>query len=772
MSKHIFALSSQTARRAVAVWIPLIGVSAAGFALAQTVPQPQEKAQLETVVVTAQKRLEAEQAVPISMTALGEKKLERLGVESVSDLARLVPGLNVVSAGPGQNVLIIRGVSSTAGTAGTVGYYLDDTPISASSNASLLSSRGLIDPAVFDISRVEVLRGPQGSLYGSSSMGGTIKYVTNQPDLKDFDAKTTFSLSSTDGGGVNKAAKAMINVPLATDVAAARLSVFYRDQDGYIDRYPIDKNNALAVQASAAPLRRVNTEETSGGRLQLRVELPDQWSISPSIFFQKTKLGAPFQIDVPPGSLDKLIQTRLVAEPSEQRSTLGNLSIHKGFENFELISSSSYYHRTVDITEDSSKVLNYFFGPATSSPLQTYVYPAAMVGSYENKEFTQEFRFVSNFSGPFQLIGGAFYHDVKAPLASSIPIPAGYTQAFGSIGFAQFYSGARQATLKEKAVFAEASYQITPSLTGRFGLRAFDVDQTFAQQGDGLLNGGPSAVVGTSSDKGVNPKFNISWQLDADHMLYATASKGYRPGGPNNPAPQSVCGAEVAKLGLDASSLTAYKSDDLWNYEVGSKNNWLDRTLQVNASLYYIDWRQVQQQIVLNCGFNITANFGKATSKGAELEISYRPIRALTLSAGAGYTDATLGNDVPGTSAKSGDTLLNVPRWNGSASAEYTMAVWGGRPAFARIDSSFTGRANSLYDRSSPYYKRAAYAITNLKFGIEADSHWRSTIFVDNVFNKIGQTDLPTAISADLPNTRRYAITRPRTIGVTASYAY
>lgn len=769
MNKHAFALPPLTPRRAVAAWIPLLGASVAGFALAQTVPQPENSTtQLETVVVTAQKRQETAQTVPISMTAISETKLEKLGVETVSDLARQVPGLNVVSAGPGQNVLIIRGVSSTAGTAGTVGYYLDDTPISASSNASLLSSRGLIDPAVFDITRVEVLRGPQGSLYGSSSMGGTVKYVTNQPDTKDFDARASLTLSNTSGGGLNTAAKGMINVPLLGDTAAMRLSVFSRNQDGYIDRYPIAKNNINGVAAGSTPERDVNTERTHGARLQLRVELPDRWSITPSVFYQKTTLGAPFQIDVPPGSLDNLIQTRLVAEPSVQQSTLSNLSIHKGFDNFELVSSSSYYHRTVEMTEDASKVLDFFFDPG----LQSYVYPAAMVGSYRNKEFTQEFRFASNFTGPFQLIAGAFYHDVRAPLNSGIAIPAGYEKAFGPIGFSEFYGGARQATLKEKALFAEASYQFTPNLTARLGLRAFQVDQTFAQQGDGLLNGGPSSVVGTSSDKGVNPKLNLSWQLNEDHMVYATAAKGYRPGGPNNPAPASVCGTEVAKLGLDAESLTKYKPDTLWNYEVGSKNSWLNRSLQVNASLYYIDWTKVQQQIVLNCGFNITANFGKAVSKGAELEVIYRPLSALTLSAGAGYTHATLGNDVPGTPAKEGDTLLNVPRWTGSASAEYAMRVWSDLPAFARLDYTFSGKANSLYDRASPFYQRAAYSITNLKFGVDASDHWRTTFFVDNVFNKIGQTDLPTAISADLPTTRRYAITRPRTIGMTLSYGY
>jgi outer membrane receptor protein involved in Fe transport len=733
-------------------------------ALAQTAPSSDNTDTPQQVTVTAQKRSELLQSVPMSVTALDAQDLEHMGVERLTDLAREVPGLTVISAGPGQNILIIRGISSTAGTAGTVGYYLDDTPISASSNASLLSARGLIDPSLFDITRVEVLRGPQGTLYGSSSMGGTIKYVTTQPDLNKFSAKVDGGLSFTEGGGLNRLADTALNIPLSDNVAALRISAFYRYEDGFIDRYPIDPNNYLAALPGGARQEDVNTEKTMGARLQLKLRLPDGWLVNSSFYHQDTSLGAPFQIDEPPGSLDNLIQTRLVSEPSYQNTTLSNISVHKSFEGAEFVSSTSYYNRIVDIDEDASKVLYYFFSPTPES----YVYPGVMHGEYINREFTEEMRLVSNSDGPFQWIGGLFYHHVNAPLASSIPVPAGYNTAFGT-DYDSFYSGARQASVKETAIFGEASYKFAQNWSATVGLRGFRVTQGFAQQGDGVLNGGPSAVSSSSSDSGLNPKFNLSWQATPDVLFYATASKGYRPGGPNNPAPAAVCGSEVATLGLSQSALVEFGADSLWNYEAGAKTSWLGGRLTANGALYTIDWSKVQQEIVLQCGFNITANFGSATSRGGELELAYRPTPQWNLRATGGFTRATLDNDVPGTDAKNGDTLLNVPRWTASAGAEYTAPVSAGYNSYTRFDYGYIGSENALYDRTSPFYRIAGYAQANLRIGLQqarGGPGWSGAFYVDNVFNKIGETDLPTAISADLPTTRRVAVTTPRTTGV------
>ncbi len=752
--------------------VALIAVTTAGGAWAQSkdAGAADTGATVGELVVTAQKRSENIQTVPISMTALGEKTLQRLEIQSLQDISRQVPSLVVITAGPGENELIIRGISSTAGTTSTVGYYLDDTPLQPSSNAALLSQRGAIDPSLVDIERVEVLRGPQGTLYGSSSMGGTVKYVSFQPNLTKTEFKFGGEASGTDGGGPNATLNATANIPLIQDKLALRATVYDQYEGGWINRYPIDPNNYLGIAPGSKPKDDVNTDSNVGFRAQLRFQPDSTLSITPSIFYQYMRLGAPFQIDVPPGSLNNLIQARDVSEVQDQRSTVYNLAVHKTFNLFDLTSSTSYFEREVKLHEDSSKVIDYYFA---SPGGQNYVYPSYMIGEYQNKEFTQELRATSNLPGPFQIIAGGYFHRTFAPLFSSIPDPVGYDKAFGSpFGGEEFYAGVRKATLQETAVFSEASLQLGHGFTARAGVRWFDVDQRFFQSGDGIFNGGFSAVTNSSTDTGVNPKFSLEWQADATHMIYATASRGYRPGGPNNPAPAAVCGADVAALGLSSSQLVKYNPDTLWNYEVGAKTSWFDRKLTVNGDVYYIDWNQVQQQLTLNCGFNITANFGGAISKGAELEATFHPIRPLRLSGGLGYTDATLTAGIPGSGASAGDALQDVPHWNGSGTAEYTVELNDSLSGFALINGNFISDSHALYDKTSPYYLKKGFGLVNLKVGVDHGSQWEAAVFVNNLLNKIGETDLPTAISADLPTTRRFAINQPLTAGVSLHYKY
>ena len=720
------------------------------------------------IVVTAQKRSESVQKVPLSISVFTAQELEKRGVQSVYDLSRIAPSLAVVSSGPGENNLIIRGISSTAGSAATVGYYLDDTPIAASSNAALLSTRGVIDPSMLDVARIEVLRGPQGTLYGSSSMGGTVRYITNQPNLEKFEGKVATDLSGTEHGGFNWGVNGVINAPIVKDVLALRVAAYARRDDGYIDRYPIDPNNYLAADTSAPRQNNVNTYETRGLRAALLFKPNDTLTIEPSILYQYTKLGSPFTFDDVPGSLADPIQARDINETNTQKSWIANLTIKQQLGPVEITSSSSYFHRDVELVDDSSKVVAYFFSTPT-------VEPVAMYGAYHNKEFTQEVRAATSFKGPFQVIVGGFFHDVTAPLASVIPFPAGYTYTntapFNS--FSEIYGGTRNARLKEYAAFGEASLQLTSTLSARAGLRVFRVDQSFTQTGDGLFNGGYSSVSSTSSDHGATPKFSVQWQATPTKMIYATASEGYRPGGPNNPAPANVCGTEVNSLGLSQSQLNAYGPDHLWNYEAGAKTSWFDRHLTVNGSVFYIDWSRVQQQIVLQCGFNITANFGKAVSKGGELEVELHPVHAVTLSSGFGYTNATLSNDVPGTAAKDGDQLLDTPKWTVNAGAEYRDHINPSFDGFARVDFSYLGPANFLYDTTSPFYRRAGFSIFNMRFGLNpAHGPWEAALYVNNLFDKAGETDLPTAISADLPTTRRVALNQPRTVGVTLGYHF
>lgn len=744
------------------------GLALVGPALAEDRPSaPASTGQVEEVTVTAEKRSVGVQKVPISITALSEQKLERTGVESVADIGRLVPSLSVVSSGPGENQIIIRGISSTAGTAATVGYYIDETPVSASSSVGQGSTRGVIDPGFADIARVEVLRGPQGTLYGSSSMGGTVRYLTNQPDLTSTYEDIGSSVSGTQGGGFNYSNNALVNAPLVPDVLALRTVVFQRHEDGYIDRYETDPKNYLAVETNGPVKKDVNTEDTYGGRMSLLYQPDGSTTITPSIYYEQTKLGAPYTIDVPPGSTNNLIQSRLVDEPETQRAFLANVTAKKSLDYVDLLSSTSYYDRALNITDDASKVIDFFF-----SSVQSSVYPIAMRGNYFNKEFTQEFRAASTWEGPLQGVAGLYYHYVRAPLESSIPVPAGYNEAFGSpFGNETLFAAFRDAVSRERAVFTELNYEILDGLKFTAGVRGFNVTQKFSQGGSGVLNGGDTLVSGTSSDTGVDPKFGLSYQATPDILTYATASKGFRQGGPNNPAPAAACGAQIAAIGLSSSSLTKYQSDSLWNYEVGAKTAWFDKSVTVNGSLYYIDWDKVQQQIDLNCGFDITANFGKAVSRGGELEVSYVPLDGLTLSSGAGYSNAVLLNSIPGTSAEKGDRLLDSPHWTLNVAAEYDRPLPFGPAAFVRLDQTYTSSANNLYDRTSAYYQRPGFAVTNFRAGMQ-DGRWQVSFFIDNLFNRIAETSLPEAISADLSDQRRETTTRPRTIGLSGKLTF
>ena len=737
---------------------------------AQTTPQAADPADgpPADIVVTAQKRAESIQEVPFSISAFSQADLAKRGVESLYDVSRIAPSLAVLSSGPGENNLIIRGISSIAGSAATVGYYLDDTPIAASSNAALLSTRGVIDPSLLDIARIEVLRGPQGTLYGSSSMGGTVRFISNQPDAERVEGRVHTELSGTHHGGFNYDFDGVLNVPIVSDRVALRVAGYYKFEDGYIDRYAIDPANYLGIDPASRRQQGVNTYRTYGTRASLLVKVTDRLTITPSILYQYTRLGSPFTFDAVPGSLSNPIQNRDVAEPNVQKSVIGNIVVREDTGPVELLSSTSYYDRDVRITEDASKVISFFFG----TPAVT---PVGITGDYRNHELTEEVRATTKLSGPFQAIIGGFYHDVRAPLASAIPFPANFpylaAQPFAS--FNSIYRGTRRATLKEYAGFGELSYRIIPRVTVRGGVRVFQVNQTFDQTGDGVFNGGFSEVYGTSRDHGVTPKGSIEWQVTPDKLLYATASRGYRPGGPNNPAPASLCGAELAGLGLAQSQLTRYGADSLWNYEVGAKTSWLGRRLTVNGSAFYIDWSRVQQQIVLQCGFNLTANFGGATSRGGELEVNFQPTRKLTFGAGAGYTDAYLRNAVPGTPAQRGDPLQGVPRWTVSGSGEYRDRLTDALKGFGRVDLSYVGPATFLYDRTSPFARRAGFTIVNARLGLEPDRMpWEASLFVKNVFDVRGETDLPVAIAADLPTTRREGLNEPRTIGISAGYRF
>jgi outer membrane receptor protein involved in Fe transport len=617
-----------------------------------------------------------------------------------------------------------------------------------------------MDPALFDLQRVEVLRGPQGTLYGASSMGGTVKYVTGQPDLTTSSGYVKSSVSDTDGAGPNYEVSGLYNDPLIPDMLGFRAIAFYRYQDGYINRYPIDPNNDLAA-LSGPESKDVNTERTYGMRLVFDIKPGNDFSIKPSFWYQRTELGAPFTIDDPPGSFDDLIQTRDVPEPITDQLELFSVTADESVQGVHLTSSTSYRNRQFNALEDDSKSVYYVFSPAP----QSYVYPAGFYNHFANHDFTEEIR-ASAGVGRVHGLMGLFYLHQDNMSASNLPIPPGYNEAFGTpFGDETLYYGSDSNQVVQKAVFGELNIDLTQRLQATFGARVFDVTQSDHAVYTGVINGGPTNENAPSKDSGTNPKLELTYHLTPDILTYATAAKGFRQGGPLTNLPAAVCAADLKAIGLDTTP-TSFKADTLWNYELGAKTAWLNNRLTVNAAIYYIDWTNLQQLIALpTCGFDFTGNFGSATSKGSELEIHYEPISALQLTLGTAYNEAVLRSTVAGAQGQAGDTLENAPRWTGSAAAEFHRQLGEATAGYARMDFSTTSHQYNNFDSTSIDYQRPGYSLADIRVGATRGA-WDAALFVDNALNKHAETALPTSYALNLPNIARLSVNRPRTIGL------
>src|ERR1700722_3307601 len=308
-----------------------------------------EGAPLEEIYVTARKTSERLQDPPMSLAVVSSEGIEMKGAITLEDLGRAVPGLTIVSAAPGQNSITLRGLSGS----NTVGFYLDDTPLSVGIGNAEQPSNFDMDPALFDLDRVEVLRGPQGTLYGASSFGGTVRYITNQPNLNETHVTAKTTLSDTDGGGFNQEVDALVNQPLIPGYVAVRAMAFERDYSGYINRYPTDPNNYLAVLPGPVD-RNINTEKTYGGRVAIEAKPTDAFTATLAAYYQRTDLDAPFTFDSPPGSFDDPIQSRLVPEPSTDRVWLYTLTLQGDVRSLHVTSSTSYLDRYDFNAEDDS----------------------------------------------------------------------------------------------------------------------------------------------------------------------------------------------------------------------------------------------------------------------------------------------------------------------------------------------------------------------------------------------------------------------------------
>jgi outer membrane receptor protein involved in Fe transport len=703
---------------------------------------------LQEIVVSATKRSEDLQNVGLSITALTADQLESKGVEQFADYANSIPNLSF-GIGAADGSLAARGIALRGiQGANTTGFYIDDTPVLET-----------LDPHIVDVSRIEVLRGPQGTLYGAESMGGTVRIITAQPDASAVSGQVHVGTSATEHGSWNQLAEGDLNLPLVDHVLSVRISGFYQFDDGWFDK---------AIGPYSAPPTSVQTDVGSmkyyGGQIALRFEPIEGLSFTPRVMYQHIDQdGVPYAENYASNLEQRQVYD--IGEGGTDNWWLASFTVNYTVPLGTFVSSSAYFERKTFETEDDTDVLSLDVGLA--SPIQSPI--TREIGM---RRFAQEARFASTLPGPFQFILGGFYSGSTRPRDYEWT-GQGLGAATGtSSDLALAFIDSRHAG--EYAAFGDASYDILSNLKATVGVRWFRDTATFTQYTNGLFFGGVPQIYNASptSEKGFTPKYLLEYKLTPDILAYASAAKGFREGG-NNIAlppgpPPTGCDQDLANIGATASQVSTYKSDSLWNYEVGFKSSFLDRRFTLNGAAFVIDWNKIQQQISLPlCGYGLTGNSGAARSTGFELEFGGRPVPELTLGLSVGYEDARITEQGLDSPQKVGAPVYQVPGITGAANAEYERQVTANWSGFGRIDFSHVGGSFSANNAQiNPLY-RPAYSITDLRAGLR-NERYEVTAFVKNLTNERANLGDAIMIGAQIPGQPHFVTNQPRTAGVEA----
>jgi outer membrane receptor protein involved in Fe transport len=748
---------------------------------------------LQEVVVTAEKRTENLQDVPLSITAISTEKLEQLNINNFNDYVKYLPSVAFQSLGPGFARVFMRGVSSGdngnhSGPLPSVGVYLDEQPIT--------TIQGALDIHIYDIERVEALAGPQGTLYGASSEAGTVRIITNKPDPSGF--KAGYELEgNTVRGEAGYVAEGFANIPLSAN-AAVRLVGWAEHDGGYIDNVPgsftypqvplpsganpwtrsvCDANfspppagcTTTPVQAK----KRFNGVDTYGGRAALKVDLNDRWSITPILMGQKTDANGNFAID--PALPGGLSTQRYYPDGITDEWWQAALTVQGKVSNFDITYAGGYLKRDDHTLSDYT---DYSFAYAKQTYYVSYVEsntgggidPAQHIDGRDHyRKMSHELRIATPKENALRFIGGLFYQRQQHYILQDYLIDQ--LPTFNSVtGWPQTLWLTDQIRVdRDYAIFGELSFDFTPKLTGTVGYRFFRYDNsldgffgfglnnpvgshtgeasTVASRGvacvqPGIL-GGPCVDLSNEVKKdGSTPKFNLTYKFDDDHMVYATYSRGFRPGGLNRrlqPPPQAP--------------LATYEPDFLKNYEIGYKTSWLNKHLRFNGAFFWEDWNNFQFGFLGQNSFTIVRNAGSARIKGAEQELEWAAAPGLTLSAGATELDPKLSKDfcldvdasgtplplsscIPTDSVPSGTQLPTTPKFKGNLTARYTFPLASGE---AHLQGSYVyqGASNS---QLAPAFNallggQPAYSIADFAAGYSTGS-FSTELFVDNVFDK------------------------------------
>ena len=701
---------------------------------------------LGEVEVTAEKKTETEQNVPISMSVVEAADMLNSGMSSLDDYYAQVPGLSVNDRGSGRTTLVIRGISAGDGLNPTVGVSVDDVPYGSSTTDFAIAD---LDP--FDIDHIEVLRGPQGTLYGASSMGGLIKYVMVQPDTDNFTGTVQQDVSSTYHGGVGNITRVAFNFPLINDVLGLRVSAFHRDDAGYVDD-PLQGKT------------QINQGKADGTRISALWKASDSLTLRASVMAQNDSTDGSARVDMQgdsyiplygayaheriPGTDTSYVKTRVYTFQVEDVLPWADFHSITSYNNYSLVGPQ-------DVTGEFAGLTEMIYGVDNPG--------VAIVNNAKTGKFTQEFRLSSPDDGRSLgwLLGGFFTKEHSSAWQQLVPVDQ---QTGDSLGLPLMYSGLSPSTYKESALFGNVTYAFSHAFDIQVGGRFSAIRQTFDSTQAGILQGDTETTQAGARNNvwtySVSPRYHLNDNL----MTYLRVSTGYRAGGAN-----------VLLSGDVGNFPTQYKSDSLTSYEWGLKGDFADHRLTLDTSIFYIDWTHIQlNEVSQVTGASYMVNAGSAKSQGAELTVNWRPVRGLTLSGNAAFTDAVLTSSTPdGSYGVSGDRLPYSPRWSWNLGADYSFPLGGG------FDGDLGGGVTYMGDRMSDFAPSAqaqrfdlrAYTTARLHAGVQSDQ-WNISLYVKNLTNTRGYLSATAEDTTTGVGDHGLLLIQPRTVGLSATYSF
>jgi len=755
----------------------------------------------EEMVVTATKREETVQNVPISVAAPTESELRDRGAESIEDIAANVAGFTVQNLGPGQSQIAMRGVSAgqivrdQPGVKEQVGVYLDESVISLS----------LFTPDVdlFDLNRVEVLRGPQGTLFGSGSLSGTVRYITNQPKLGVSESIGELTADTIEQGSMGGSAKVAVNAPMS-DTSALRFAGYWTRYGGFID----------AVQPSLSVNKDVNSGNRYGGRVAMLFQPDKNLSITPRIIYQKVDmdgwnrvdvfniLGNPFTTTRPKVTLGDRGQFTQIGEPFKDKFALGDLNVSYNLANHTTLTSvTSYSDRDVDVVRDAGALTASITGGSIGLPANVYTLDSPLDDHTKAKMLTQELR-LSGGAAKLHWVVGGFYSHITRDYGQSLDV-AGFENLtkiptaghFGAGTDILFFSDLHY-NFRQNALFGEATYSVNDRLDVTGGIRGYDFKENRRQTFDGIF-ADPGTTHGKTDAQGFAPRVLFNYKLSDTTRLNAQISKGFRLGGINDPLNLPLCTAQdlVTFAGHDS-----WKDETLWNYEVGAKSTLAGGKGSLNVAAYHADIKNLQATVTAgSCSSRVIFNVPKARANGVEAEFQLAPSEHFDFAISASQVDSKLQSTLTSTDAaghttivagiKSGNRLPTVPEFQMASAATIHWAMSAGLAGYAtgvyqHIGDRYTqigdqaegfGTVNLLSfapnNIGGPFTqntftfdpKLPAYDIVNLRVGI-LKNRWDTALFVNNL------TDERAFLALDQERGTRarvsYLTNQPRTIGI------